>query len=315
MMEDLIRVDGLVKVYPGGYKALDGVSFSGKKGKVLGLLGPNGAGKTTTIRIITTYLYPNAGRVWVNGIDALRYPLLARKLFGYMPENLVFYPELTVWEFLLFRVRLKGVPFSQEKKEVWRVMELAYIEDAKDKLISSLSKGYRQRLGFADALINNPALLILDEPTIGLDPNQVVKFRSRLLELKEETAIIFSSHLLSEVETVCDEVVIIDRGKVIAYGDKEDLLSRRGAWVSLEVRGQRVSEFIEWLEGNVADFDREDQEDGWVKVRVKENLDNTMMVSIHKKVCELGLDLRRLASERSSLEELFLSLTEKEVGR
>ncbi len=315
MMGDLIKVDGLVKVYPGGYKALDGVSFSAKRGKILGLLGPNGAGKTTTIRIVTTYLWPDAGQVWINGIDALRYPLLARRMFGYMPENLVFYPELTVWEFLLFRARLKGIPFSQEKKEVWRVMELAYIEDAKDKLISSLSKGYRQRLGFADALINNPPLLVLDEPTIGLDPNQVVKFRSRLLELKQEMAIIFSSHLLSEVEMVCDEVVIIDRGKVIAYGEKEELLSRKGAWVSLEVSGQRLPEFLEWLDKNVAGFEKEDQENGWIRIKVREKLDDSVLIFIHKKICELGLNLRQLASERSSLEDLFLSLTEKEVGR
>ncbi len=309
MVEEVIRVDGLVKVYPGGYKALNGVSFSGEKGRIVGLLGPNGAGKTTTIRIITTYLYPDAGRIWINGIDVLQSPLLARRNFGYMPENLSFYPELTVQEYLLFRARLKGISFSEEKREVFRVMELAEIQDVKHKLISSLSKGYRQRLGFADAMIGDPPLLILDEPTIGLDPNQVVKFRSRLRELKEKTTILFSSHLLSEVELVCDDVVIIHQGKVIAQGNKDDLLSGQGSWVVLEVKGRRLPEFVAWLNERVVGFEMQDKDDGWVSIRIKENLETKSLVDLHRKICDLGIDLRRMTSERSSLEELFLSLT------
>ncbi len=314
MADEVVRVEGLVKTYPGGYRALDGVTFVGKRGQVLGLLGPNGAGKTTTIRIITTYLLPDKGQVWVSGVDALRYPLKARRFIGYMPENLSFYPELTVREYLTFRARLKGVPFSQEKREVERVMELAYITDVKNKLVSSLSKGYRQRLGFADALIGNPPLLILDEPTIGLDPNQVVKFRNRLLELKKDSTIIFSSHLLTEVEMISDEVVIIDRGRVIAQGQKEELLSGRAAWLVLEVRGNRTGDLLRWLEERVVGFEREDLADGWIRIRIKEGLEEGAVVSLHKKVCELSIELRLLSPERSTLEEVFLSLTE-EVGR
>ncbi len=303
-----VDVMSLRKVYPGGLVALDGVSFSVYRGEILGLLGPNGAGKTTTIRIITGYLTPDQGDVEVEGISVTKDPARAKARIGYMPEILPFYPELTVKEYLAFRAGIKGIPSREVKKEIERVLSLAFIEDVAGRLIAGLSKGYRQRLGFADALLGNPPVLLLDEPTIGLDPNQTVRFRQVLRDLRGDHTILFSSHILAEVEAVCDRVVIIDRGRIVAQGDKEDLLGE-GRKVEVEIRGEETA-IRECLRSVSPDFSLELLNDGWYKALVSGEGD--IREQVVRACCSRGLDLRKVDWERTSLERVFLSLTQEE---
>lgn len=299
----MVKVEDLVKVYPGGVKALNGVSFSAERGAILGLLGPNGAGKTTAIRIISGYISPDRGNVFIEDVNLLNEPSRAKALIGYMPEVLSFYPELKVREYLEFRAYLKGVPFRALKRELDRVMDLAFIKDVENKLVSGLSKGYRQRLGFADALLGSPKVIILDEPTIGLDPNQIIRFRESLKAVSRDAVVIFSSHILQEVEALCDDVVIIDRGQVRAQGKKEDLLSsykERKFIVEAKIGD------LSCLEGFLP-YTVEPIQDGWV--RLSFSVQEDIREEIFRRIVSCGGAIRRMEWERSDLEDLFVSLT------
>src|SRR6266516_4629259 len=234
----MIEVEGLTKRY-GPTLAVSEVSFEVRKGEVLGFLGPNGAGKTTTMRVITGYLPPSAGKVRVAGVDVVEEPLEAKRHTGYLPENPPVYPDMTVVEYLAFVARVKGLPRGEVKKRVDEVSEKCAITDVRERQIGKLSKGYRQRVGLAQALIHNPDVLILDEPTAGLDPKQIIETRERIRGFAGQHTVVLSTHILPEVSMTCGRVVIINKGRVVAEDTPENLTHRLqgAATVRLEVRG------------------------------------------------------------------------------
>ena len=219
----MIEIKELCKSY-GDKKAVKGISFCVDKGEILGLLGPNGAGKSTTMNMITGYISMTSGSVLVNGVDVLEKPLEAKKMIGYLPEQPPLYLDMTVWEYLNFVYELKKVKMNISKKDhLEDVMNTVSIQDVKKRKIKNLSKGYKQRVGFAQALIGKPEVLILDEPTVGLDPNQIVEIRDVIRRLKKEHTIIFSTHILSEAGELCDRVAIVNEGTIVAIGSADEL--------------------------------------------------------------------------------------------
>lgn len=303
----MIEVKNLTKRY-GGVKALDDISFTAESGEVLGLLGPNGAGKSTTMNIITGYLGATSGAVLIDGVDILEEPKKAKAKIGYLPEIPPLYQDMTVRRYLEFIFDLKKVRLPK-KAHVEEVMEIVKISDVADRVIKNLSKGYRQRVGFAGALMGNPPVLILDEPTVGLDPKQIIDIRRLIQSLGKKHTIIFSSHVLSEVAAVCDRVVMINNGRIVADSATETLgeTVNGGGVLSLEVEGSSntVREALGAVEG--------------VK-RVTKGVGNAYTVEF-----ESGVDVRRgvfyalakancpILSMRSgglTLEESFLRLTE-----
>lgn len=210
----MIEINNLVKKFGKKY-ALDGVSFSIKKGEIVGFLGPNGAGKSTTMNIITGYISPTSGSVTVGGVDVFSEPMKVKKMIGFLPEQPPLYIDMTVWEYLCFVYELKGCKMNKSA-HLSEICELVKITDVKNRLIKNLSKGYKQRVGIAAAIIGGPDVLIFDEPTVGLDPKQIIEIRSLLRALAKERTIILSTHILSEVQAVCDRIVVINAGKIIA---------------------------------------------------------------------------------------------------
>ena len=221
----MIEINNLVKRY-GDKKAVNGISFTVNDDEVLGFLGPNGAGKTTTMNIITGYLSSTSGTVKVNGHDILEEPELAKKEIGYLPENPPLYTDMTVNEYLDFICDLKGVAKSKRKHMLERIISLVKISDVTDRLIGNLSKGYKQRVGIAQAMVGDPSILILDEPTVGLDPSQIIEIRKLIKSLSKSHSIIISSHILSEIQEIADRVVIINHGKIAAVDSLTDLSKR-----------------------------------------------------------------------------------------
>jgi ABC-2 type transport system ATP-binding protein len=234
----MIKVDHLAKRYADVY-AVNDISFEVHQGEILGLLGPNGAGKTTTMRILTGYMPATSGSATVAGYDVFRDSIDVRRQIGYLPENVPLYPEMRVSEYLSFRAKLKKVPYRERKKKIGESIEKCRIVEVKDQIIGTLSKGYRQRVGLADTLVHDPKILILDEPTIGLDPNQIRQVRQLIKELGEKHTILLSTHILPEVEMICGRVIIINKGKIVAMDTPLNLAHqlRSGNNILLEVRG------------------------------------------------------------------------------
>jgi ABC-2 type transport system ATP-binding protein len=222
----MIEAQNLSRRY-GDFTAVDGISFSVREGEILGMLGPNGAGKTTTIRMITGFLPPTGGRVTVDGKDLFESPREARRQVGYLPENVALYGEMRVGEYLAYRARLEGLSRAEARQAIPVALERCLLADVRDQIIGTLSNGYRQRVGLATAILHNPRVLVLDEPTVGLDPRQIISIRELIRELGREHTLLLSTHILPEVELLCDRVVIIDRGHIIAEGTPESL---RESW-------------------------------------------------------------------------------------
>jgi ABC-2 type transport system ATP-binding protein len=218
----MIKIENLVKSF-GATRAVDGISFSVERGEVLGFLGPNGAGKSTTMRMVTGFMPPSSGRISVGGHDVAESPLEAKRLIGYLPENAASYPDMTVRGFLNFMAELRGLQGDARKKAVHHVVELCFLESVLDQSIDTLSKGYRHRTCLAQALIHDPEVLIMDEPTDGLDPNQKHEVRNLIRELGKTKAIVFSTHILEEVDAACTRAIIIDRGRIVASGTPDEL--------------------------------------------------------------------------------------------
>jgi len=311
----VIEVRNLVKYY-GDFPAVKDITFSVEKGEILGFLGPNAAGKTTTMRIITGYMPATRGTVKVAGYDVFEHPLEVKKRIGYLPENPPLYMDMRVRDYLRFVAEIKGVDRKGVNAEVERVAELVSITHVLDKYAQKLSKGYRQRVGLAQALINNPPVLILDEPTIGLDPKQIIEVRELIKSLGSEHTIILSTHILPEVSMTCSRVVIINEGKLVAMDTPENLTARlQGSeTVFVEVEGpiQDVLGAIEKMEEVISATveQRKGDEVGLFKVQARVGSD------IRKKLASLVVNsnwgLLELRPEKLSLEEIFLKLTTKE---
>jgi ABC-2 type transport system ATP-binding protein len=234
----MIKIENLVKAF-GPKRAVDGISFSVERGEVLGFLGPNGAGKSTTMRMITGFMPPTEGRVSVGGHDVAESPIEAKRLIGYLPENAAAYPDMTVHGFLSFAAELRGLQGDTRKKAIHRVVERCFLDSVLHQSIDTLSKGYRHRTCLAQALIHDPEVLIMDEPTDGLDPNQKHEVRNLIRELGASKAIVFSTHILEEVDAACTRAIIIDRGRIVANGTPEELraMSELHGAVTLQAHG------------------------------------------------------------------------------
>src|SRR2546425_1925571 len=293
------------------------MSFQVEKGEILGFLGPNGAGKTTTMRIITGFMPATDGSVRVDGFDVFDNPLDVRRRIGYLPESPPLYLEMSVTGYLRFVAKIKGVPKQNLDNEVARVMARASITDVKDRIIAKLSKGYKQRVGLAQALVNDPPVLILDEPTIGLDPKQIHEVRELIKELAGNHTVVLSTHILPEVEQTCHRVVIIDRGKIVAVDTPKNLrFQLQGAErISLEVQGP-VSEITSKLKAlpGVVDVRKIADTDGRHRFQVDGELRKDIRSDLARTIVQNGWGLYELQSATMSLEDIFLKLTKEEEG-
>jgi ABC-2 type transport system ATP-binding protein len=319
----VIEVRHLTKRY-GERVAVRDLSFEVARGEVVGFLGPNGAGKSTTLRMLTGFLAPSEGEIRVDGLDARTAPLEVKRRIGYMPEAVPLYLELRVEEYLRHRAELKGVARREIAKSVDRALELASVADVKTRIIGQLSKGYRQRVGLADALVADPPLLILDEPTAGLDPNQIRQVRDLVRELAREKTVLLSTHILPEVEAICGRVMIIDRGRLVSSGRTEDLRGAGGgsSAVTLEARapGPKREALLLALKG-IAEVRGEPVctpvgADEVVRVRVEVAATDVDRAAerIFRVVADAGIDLRELRRADLSLEDVFARLTTQEVA-
>ena len=313
----MIEVQHLTKRY-GDRTAVSDLSFSVARGEVVGFLGPNGAGKSTTLRMLTGFLEPSEGEVHIAGIDARKQPLQVKKSIGYMPEAVPLYGEMRVVEYLRYRAELKGVPRKDIARNVDKALELASVADVKTRIIGQLSKGYRQRVGIADALVSDPPLLILDEPTAGLDPNQIRQVRDLIRGLSSEKTVLLSTHILPEVEAICGRVIILDRGRLVSSGRPEELRSAgEGVRVlQLEARadGERLKAALATLSILRSTSVEPLGAAGIVRARLEvdaASLDSAAE-SVFRAVANAGIDLRELRREDASLEDVFARLTTHE---
>ena len=307
----MIEVESLTKRY-GRTTAVDGVSFRVERGEILGFLGPNGAGKTTTMRILTCYLPPTEGTARVAGYDVFSQPMEVKRRVGYLPETPPLYPDMSVREYLDFCSRIKGVPSKERKARVGAAIEKCRVGDVRDKLIAKLSKGYRQRVGLAQAILHNPDVLILDEPTAGLDPKQIIETRELIRSLAGDHTVILSTHILPEVSMTCGRVVIINKGRVVAE-DTPDNLTRRlkgAGTIRVEARGEAASvlEAVRAVPGVLAAHPRGGH-DGAVIVDVEAEAGRDVRAELAWAVVTKGHALLGLQQMGMSLEEIFLHLT------
>ena len=299
----MIRIENLVKTF-GTKRAVDGLSFTVERGEVLGFLGPNGAGKSTTMRMITGFMPPTEGKVAVGGHDVAESPLEAKRLIGYLPENAASYPDMTVEGFLNFAAELRGLAGGARRKALARVVELCFLDSVLHQSIDTLSKGYRHRTCLAQALIHDPEVLIMDEPTDGLDPNQKHEVRNLIRELGRKKAIVFSTHILEEVDAACTRAIIIDRGRIVANGTPEALraMSDLAGAVTLQARGasaERLSELgrVEKLNGAFRVYPKD-------KTRAPQLAQEVVdLVNLH------GWKVEGMYVERGELDEVFRRIT------
>ena len=310
----MISVENISKHYP-NKTAVDGMSFNVEKGEILGFLGPNGAGKTTTMRIITGYMPPTGGTVRVDGFDVGDNPLECRKRIGYLPENPPLYTEMTVNAYLRFVAKIKGVTSPRIHDEILRVMEKVNITDVQERIIAKLSKGYKQRVGIAQAMLNDPPVLILDEPTIGLDPKQIQEVRELIKELAGKHTVILSTHILPEVEQTCHRVIIIDRGKIVAVDTPQNLrMQGQGtSRITIEVEGpsSAVVATVKTLPGIVG-VQPESDKDGRVRLVVDSETRPDIRGDLARAIVGKGWNLLELHSKTMSLEDIFIKLTTAE---
>jgi len=310
----MIEVHQLTKRYA-RHEAVCDITFSVGKGEVVGFLGPNGAGKTTTMRMLAGYLPPTSGSATVAGFDVFRQSLQARAKIGYMPENVPMYDDMRVREYLKFRAQLKGLSGAELRKSVGRVLETCGLLEVRRKMIRTLSKGFRQRVGLADALVHDPELLILDEPTNGLDPNQIRQIRKLIRQLGESRTVLLSTHILSEVEMVCGRVIIIDEGKIRAADTPVSLTEAMRTAGRIHVEIQADAEVVAGAVGRLEHVKKvtpEAMEDGWVKLLVWVEAGTDARERIARLASQHGWPLRSLHRQVATLEDVFVELTRKD---
>ena len=310
----MIEVQHIIKRY-GRVTAVDDVSFSVQKGEILGFLGPNGAGKTTTMRILTGYMPPTEGKAIVAGYDVFTHPIEAKQRTGYLPETPPLYPDMTVREYIDFVARIKGVPPAERKQRVASVMERTHVADMAERHCAKLSKGYRQRVGLAQALIHNPDVLILDEPTAGLDPKQIIETRDLIRGLGGEHTVVLSTHILPEVAQTCHRVVIINKGRVVAVDTPDNLTARlRGAetmFVHVDAGVEDAGPVLATVPGvtRVTAADARNAPGGF---EVESTRGTDVRRELSRTIVNRGWGLLELRPMRMSLEEIFLQVTTDE---
>ena len=310
----MIEVQHLTKRY-GRVTAVDDLTFRVERGEILGFLGPNGAGKTTTMRVVTGFMPPTEGKVIVAGFDVFDQPIEAKRRTGYLPETPPLYPEMTVHEYLMFVARIKGVPSGERKTRVEQVMKRTWVTDMRDRHCGKLSKGYRQRVGLAQAILHNPDVLVLDEPTAGLDPKQIIETRQLIKELAGSHTIVLSTHILPEVAQTCQRVVIINKGKVVAVDTPDNLTRRlRGAesmYVQVDAAGVDATSALQAVPG-VTRVAVSDHRDGSTGYEVDSVRGEDVRRALARAVVTNGWGLLELRPLRMSLEEIFLQVTTEE---
>lgn len=310
----MIEVKNLVKKY-GDHLAVDHLSFTVKQGQIYGFLGPNGAGKSTTMNIMTGYLGATEGEVLINGHDILKEPEEAKKCIGYLPEIPPLYMDMTVAEYLKFVAELKKIKKAERQAAVDEVLELTGLCDVAQRLIKNLSKGYRQRVGLAQAIIGFPEIIILDEPMVGLDPIQIIEIRELIRKLAEKHTVILSSHILAEVQEMCDYIMIISKGKLVASDTPENLEKLMGTTEKLTVEAEAAQEEVEEVLTSLGEqitWTVASVQDGVVTVEI-ETAEDDMRKEIARAFASAGCPLLTLKKETVSLEDVFLELTEREV--
>ena len=304
----MIDVTHLCKDY-GAFRALDDVTFHIDRGEIVGVLGPNGAGKTTMMRILTGYMPPSAGQARVSGYDVFDDSFQVRKRIGYLPESVPLYTEMTMRAYLRYVADLRRVP--DRKRAVWRAMEDCHIEDRADSLIGKLSKGLRQRVGLAQAILHDPDVLILDEPTIGLDPNQIIKVRELIQEIGQEHTVMLSTHILPEVSQTCSRVLIIDQGSIVAEGTPDELTTRLQGGGHVLVQVSPLLDEVSTVLSQVEDvLEVLSLGEGRYEVICAPNVDRRPRLA--QAIIERGWDLMELRSVEMSLEDIFVELTTEE---
>jgi ABC-2 type transport system ATP-binding protein len=312
----VIEVQHLTKRY-GPFTAVDDVSFKAEKGEILGFLGPNGAGKTTTMRVLTGYMPASEGKAMVAGYDVSEQPIEAKRRTGYLPETPPLYPDMTVSDYLTFCARIKGVPRSERKSRLATVMERTKIADVAERHCAKLSKGYRQRVGLAQALLHNPEVLILDEPTAGLDPKQIIETRRLIKELGGDHTVILSTHILPEVSQTCSRIVIINKGRVVAVDTPDNLTARlRGSqtmYVQVDAMGADAESAIRAVPGitRVVASDKRDNVAGY---EVESETGRDVRRELAATVVGRGWGLLELRPMRMSLEEIFLQVITEDAA-
>ncbi len=311
----MIEVNNLVKKY-GDHTAVDHLSFKIEKGKIYGFLGPNGAGKSTTMNMITGYIASTEGTVRIDGHDILEEPEAAKKCIGYLPEQPPLYFDMTVLEYMKFVADLKKIPKDKKATMIEEVMDMVKISDMRNRLIKNLSKGYRQRVGLAEAIMGYPEVIILDEPTVGLDPKQIIEIRTLIKDLKKKHTVILSSHILSEVSAVCDYVLIISHGKLVASDTPENLgkLAEGSNTLEMLIKGEKsqIKQALESIEGvNSVTIEKDEKQNLWsTKVSTEEN--NDIREKVFYKMSDINSPIYEMKSKKVSLEEIFLELTASE---
>lgn len=310
----MIEVKDLVKKY-GSHLAVDHLSFTLESGKIYGFLGPNGAGKSTTMNIMTGYLGATQGSVLIDGHDILKEPEEAKKHIGYLPELPPLYMDMTVQEYLEFAAELKKLPKEKRESDISEVMKLTRLQDVSDRLIKNLSKGYKQRVGLAQAILGFPEIIILDEPTVGLDPKQIIEIRELIRTLSKKHTVILSSHILAEVREVCDYILIISKGKLVASDTPENLELLRNGASSLELEVKAAPETARTILSTIDDIDAmemhsENENLTRVKLETKNGAD--IREAIFYAFAEEKCPLLEMKTAKASLEDIFMELTQKE---
>ena len=312
----MIRIEHLVKLF-GAKRAVDDVSFTVARGEVLGFLGPNGAGKSTTMRMITGFIPPSAGKVTVGEYDIAQSPLKAKRLIGYLPENAAAYPDMTVASFLEFIAALRGIEGAARRKAVRRVVDLCFLSSVLGQTIDTLSKGYKHRTCLAQALIHDPEVLVLDEPTDGLDPNQKHEVRNLIRELGRTKAVVFSTHILEEVDAACTRAIIIDRGKIVANGTPEELraLSETAGAVTLRASGADAAGMRQKL-AQLAGVARCEAVGGALRATPRDKrFTGELVRAVVELAAQEGWRIEQLRTEEGQLDEVFRSITLPDTAR
>ena len=307
-----IQIENLVKTY-GDNIAVNGLNLNLEKGKVYGFLGPNGAGKSTTMNIITGYIGATGGTVKIDGYDIFKEPEKAKKRVGYLPEIPPLYQDMTVKEYLVFVTELKKIPAKEKMKNIKEVLEMTKTTQVENRLIKNLSKGYKQRVGIAQALIGMPEIIILDEPTVGLDPKQIIEIRQLIKELGKNHTVILSSHILSEISEVCEYIFIISRGQLAAEGTEKQLVEQMAGEnnLELEIKGDKdnVKEMIESLE-DVFEYEfAESETENIVRLKIKSDRDVDLREKIFYICAENDLPIMEMSFKQKTLEDIFIELT------